>query len=177
MEALRTLFGRYGLPKRLVSDNGSQLTSNEFAHFLRANGIKHIRNAPYHPSSNGQAERFIQTLKRSLKASEKDGRALSHRLAEFLLSYRTTPHATTSRSPGELFLKRSLRTRFDLLRNPTGEVVEFKQAGQKQNRDRRSRLRSLFPGSPVMVRNYHGDVRWIPGTVLKNWDRLHTAST
>ena len=103
MEALRTLFGRYGLPKQLVSDNGPQFTSNEFAHFLRTNGIKHIRNAPYHPSSNGQAERFVQTLKRSLKASEKDGRALSHRLAEFLLSYRTTPHATTNRSPGSSF--------------------------------------------------------------------------
>ena len=106
-------------------------------------------------------------MKRSLKASEKEGRALSHRLAEFLLSYRTTPHATTNHLPGELFLKRSLRTRFDLLRNPTGEVVEFKQAGQKQYRDRRSRLRCLFSGSPIMVRNYHGDVRWIPGTILQ----------
>ena len=27
--------------------------------------------------------------------------------------------------------------------------------------------RCLFQGSPVMVRNYHGDTKWIPGTVLK----------
>ena len=46
-------------------------------------------------------------------------------------------------------------------------MVESKQAGQKQYRDRRSKLRCLFPGSPVMVRNYHGDARWIPGTVLQ----------
>ena len=106
-------------------------------------------------------------MKRSLKASRNDGRSLSHRLAEFLLSYRTTPHATTNSSPGELFLKRSFRTRFDLLRNPTKGFVECKQAEQKQHHDRRSKLRCLFPGSQVKVRNYHGDTKWIPGTVLK----------
>ena len=59
IEALRTLFGRYGLPTKLVSDNGSQFISSEFAHFLHSNGVKHIRSAPYHPSSNGQVERVV----------------------------------------------------------------------------------------------------------------------
>ena len=108
MEALRTLLGHYELPQRLVSDNRPQFVSSEFAYFLSTNGVKYIRNAPYHPSSNGRAERFVQTLKRSLKASEKDGRSLSHHLADFLLMYCTTPHATTNRSPCELFLKRTL---------------------------------------------------------------------
>ena len=101
IEAICTLFGRYGLPTQLVSENGSQFTSSEFVHFLRANGVKHIRSAPYHPSSNGQAERFVQTIKRSLRASRNHGRSLSHRLANFLLIYRTTPHATTNANPGE----------------------------------------------------------------------------
>ena len=100
IEALRTLFRRYGLPTQLVSDNGSQFISSEFVHFLCSNGVKHIRSVPYHSSSNGQAERFVQTMKRSLKASRNDGRFLSHHLVEFLLSYRTTPHATTNSSPG-----------------------------------------------------------------------------
>ena len=73
MEALLTLFGPYGLPKQLVSDNGPQFTCSEFIQFLCTNGIKLIRSAPYHPSSNWQAERFIQTLKSSLRASENDG--------------------------------------------------------------------------------------------------------
>ena len=128
IEALCTLFGRYGLPTQLVSNNGSQFISSEFVHFLHLNGVKHIRSVPYHPSSNGQAESFVQTMKRSLKASKNDGRSLSHRLAEFFLSYRTPTHATTNRSPGEVFLKRSLRTRFDVLRSPTKEFVELKRA-------------------------------------------------
>ena len=114
IEALRSLFGRYGLPEQLVSDNGRQFTSSEFMQFMRANEIKHIRSPAYHPASNGQVERFVQTMKRSLKSSERDGRSLSHRLSEFLLSYHITPHTTTNCSPSELFLKRPLRTKFDL---------------------------------------------------------------
>ncbi|XP_056132888.1 uncharacterized protein K02A2.6-like, partial [Lampris incognitus] len=54
---LRGLFSRHGLPHILVSDNGPQFCSEEFATFLKANGVKHIRSAPYHPATNGLAER------------------------------------------------------------------------------------------------------------------------
>ena len=57
---LRHLFASYGLPEQVVSDNGPQFTSSDFASFLQANGVKHIRSAPYHPSSNGIAERFVR---------------------------------------------------------------------------------------------------------------------
>ena len=49
---LKRVFAAYGLPEQLVSDNGPQFVSHEFADFLRANGVKYIRTAPYHPSSN-----------------------------------------------------------------------------------------------------------------------------
>ena len=118
-EALQALFARYGLPEQIVSDNGAQFTSQEFSDFVQANGIKHIRSAPYHPSTNDQAERFVQTFKRAMKAGEREGRSLKTRLAQFLLSYRSTPHATTNVSPSELFLQRKIRTRFDLLKPST----------------------------------------------------------
>ena len=66
VEVLQVLFAKYGLPEQLVSDNGPQFTSEDFAYFMKANGIKHIRSAPYHPSSNGLAERFVQTFKRAI---------------------------------------------------------------------------------------------------------------
>ena len=137
IETLHTLFGCYGLPTHLVSDNGSQFISSEFVNFLHSNGVKHIRSVRYHPSSNGQADSFVQTLKRSLKATKMDGRSLSHHLAEFLLSYCTTPHATTNSSSGQLFLKHSLQTRFELLRSRTKGFVEYKQPEQKQHHDLR----------------------------------------
>ena len=51
IEVLRELFSSYGLPEQVVSDNGPQFVSAEFETFMRNNGIKHIRCAPYHPSS------------------------------------------------------------------------------------------------------------------------------
>ena len=66
---LQRLFSTYGIPTQLVSDNGPQFTSEEFTSFMKRNGIKHIRSAPYHPSTNGTAERFVQTFKKAMKAS------------------------------------------------------------------------------------------------------------
>ncbi len=40
-----------GLPVQLVSNNGPQFISTEFAEFLEGNEVKHIRSAPYHPPS------------------------------------------------------------------------------------------------------------------------------
>ena len=48
IKPLRTLFTKYRLPEQLVSDNRPQFTSEEFANFIKANGIKHICSAPYH---------------------------------------------------------------------------------------------------------------------------------
>lgn len=100
----------------LSSYNGPQFTANEFSDFMKANGVKHIRTAPYHPASNGEAERFVQTFKHSLKAGKNDSGTLHQKLTRFLLTYRSTPHSTTGVSPAELFLKHQLRTRLDILR-------------------------------------------------------------
>ena len=98
LEVLHNLFTAYGLPKQLVSDNGPQFTSSEFEVCMKANGIKHIRTAPYHPASNGETERFVQTSKRAMRAAEKDTGTLNNKLARFLLTYWTTPRATVGLS-------------------------------------------------------------------------------
>ena len=51
IEKLREMFATHGLPATLVSDNGSNFTSSEFQEFMKKNGIKHIKVAPYHPTS------------------------------------------------------------------------------------------------------------------------------
>ena len=119
IERLEEMFSRYGLPEQLVSDNGAQFVAEEMEAFLKKNGIQHMKSAPYHPSTNGLAQRFVQTLKHSLKAS-----ACSFlKLHSFLLTYRNTPHSTTKAAPAELLLKRALRTKLDCVRPPARLVA------------------------------------------------------
>ena len=53
IQHLRQLFARFGIPESIVSDNGPQFAAEEFCQFCHLNGVKHLRVAPYHPSSNG----------------------------------------------------------------------------------------------------------------------------
>ena len=52
---LQGMFATHGIPDIIVSDNGTVFTSDEFETFMKLNGIRHIKSAPYHPSTNGLA--------------------------------------------------------------------------------------------------------------------------
>ena len=90
IQALRDMLARWGIPEQLVSDNGPQFTSDEFRVFMQSNGVKHIRTAPYHPATNGAAERLVQTVKRALHTGLQRGTVLEHCLSSFLLQYQNT---------------------------------------------------------------------------------------
>ena len=56
------MFTIQGLPQQLVSDNGPQFVSDQFAQFLKQNGIKHFRSSPYHPSTNGLSSCHVYSI-------------------------------------------------------------------------------------------------------------------
>ena len=72
IDELRLIFAEHGLPEQLVSDNGPQ---EQFARFTRQNGIKHILVPPYHPASNGAAERSVRVVKAALEKQVLQGTA------------------------------------------------------------------------------------------------------
>ncbi|XP_043243059.1 uncharacterized protein K02A2.6-like [Amphibalanus amphitrite] len=112
---MRDIFARLGLPVQLVTDNGPQFASQEFAAFVRSNGIRHTRVAPHHPSSNGLAERAVGTVKNALRVCAAAGGGVDLSLSRALLAYRVTPHAATGRTPAEMLFGRNLRTRMNLM--------------------------------------------------------------
>ena len=113
IQKLRILFATPGIPEIIVSDNGTGFISSEFQAFIKRNGIRHVTSAPYHPASNGLAERAVQTFKSGLqKAPTGDWEA---QLARFLFKYKNTPHTTTGTTPAELLMGRKPRTHHSLL--------------------------------------------------------------
>ena len=97
IQELRSVFATHGLPEIIVSDNGTAFTSSEFQEFTSKNGIRHIKTAPYHPASNGLAERAVQTFKEGLKKLTEG--SVETKLSRFLFQYRLTPHSITGKSP------------------------------------------------------------------------------
>jgi hypothetical protein len=123
IEKLREIFAIHGLPKTVVSDNGTNFSSSEFELFMNQNGIKHIKVSPYHPASNGQAEWTVRVFKEGIEKME--GGSLKTKLGRFLLKYRITPHSTTGVPPAQLLMNRKLHTHLDLIHpNVSDRVLE-----------------------------------------------------
>ena len=67
IDKLQLSFASFGLPQVLVSNNGSAFSSAEFQSSMKQSGITHAKTVPYHPASNGLAERAVKTFKSTLK--------------------------------------------------------------------------------------------------------------
>ncbi|KAK3751535.1 hypothetical protein QZH41_019421, partial [Actinostola sp. cb2023] len=165
IEKLRETFANHGLPKTIVSDNGSNFTSAEFEQFTVKNGIKHIKVAPYHPASNGQAERAVRIFKEGFEKME--GGSIRTKLSRFLLRYRITPHSTTGVPPAQLLMKRHLRTQLDLVRPSVGDRVQTKQEQQKAIHDNHAKARDIQIDDPVYIRDFREKKAWLPGVVIE----------
>ncbi|KXJ23209.1 Uncharacterized protein K02A2.6 [Exaiptasia diaphana] len=168
IEVLRNLFARFGIPEQLVSDNGPQFVSDEFQTFMKSNGIRHITSAPYHPATNGLAERSVQTFKQALKSMEGSSSPLKEKLAKFLINYRNTPHLTTGESPAQMMLGRPLRTRLDLVKPNRNRKMLNKQHEQSMQSalHNATPARQIALGDTVMARDYRGDYKWRQGPLM-----------
>ena len=165
IEKLRQLFAVHGLPDKVISDNGTCFTSTEFADFMKKNGIRHSTTAPYHPSSNGLAERAVRTFKEAMKRAESG--SIETKISRFLFRYRNTPHSTTGRSPAELLLGRKPKTHLDKLRPDIASRVNDHQEKQKLAHDQHAKHRSFRVGEEVYVKNFASNTpKWLRGKIL-----------
>ena len=116
IERLRTLFSTHGIPEVVVSDNGTTFTSADFSEFMKKNGIRHVKVAPHHTSSNGLAERAVKTFKEGMKKCiSSSSESIECCLARVLFQYRITPHSTSGVSPSQLLFGRRIRSHLDFI--------------------------------------------------------------
>ena len=158
---LRQIFSIHGLPQVSVSENGPAFVGEEFKKFLKKNGVKHVYSAPYHPASNGQAERMVRTFKEAL-ATMKQG-DLQVKLDRLLYKYRIMPHSTTGKTPAELMFNREIRTPFHLLQPGS---MSTQSAPLTQNQEK-PKTREFQEKESVWARNFGVGEKWIPGVIKK----------
>ncbi|KAL3117007.1 hypothetical protein niasHT_002966 [Heterodera trifolii] len=156
-------------PETIVSDNGTQFSSKEFADFTQTNGIIHCFSAPYNPMSNGQAERFVDSFKRTFRKLKGEGALSAEIIETFLTAYRTTPNDTLQecKSPAEAFLGRKVRTTLDLLRPPQFQPMERDELMERRlNKRFGAKPREFGPGDKIFARHRISQ-NWRPGNVVK----------
>lgn len=162
IKTMRRMFASQGLPDVLISDNGRTFTSEEFNLFLKKNGIRHLYTPPYHPASNGQIERAVQTFKNKLKKLANCSISWSEKLAKTLYFLRTVPNSCTNKTPAEMLNGRKYRTAVSALHPdsaPSRAHEQLERAAQ------RPCARAFQPGQPVLVRMYNGGSKWQKATV------------
>ena len=160
MAVLRKLFATHGIPRTVVSDNGSGFVSAELQEFFSRNGIRHICSAPYHPSSNGQAERYVRIFKEMLR-SLKEG-DVEAKLCRLLFRYRLTPQTTTGQSPSELLMNRRVRSALSQMRPDLDGRVRDRQRSKQVKP-----VRVFTVGQEVLVANFGGCTKWVRGVVTE----------
>ncbi len=157
INAMKSIFATHGIPDVLMSDNGPQYSSHEFAAFTKEYGFTHVTSSPRFPQSNGQAERAVRTLKGIL--AKGDDPYLG------LLAYRSTALQNGS-SPSELLMGRKLQTTLPTapgqLQPPQGGDPQLqekeakyreKQADNYKRRHRATDLPVLAQGCDVWIRD------------------------
>ena len=87
IKQMKSIFSRFGIPEKVVSDNGPQYSSSEFTKFASDYGFKHTTSSPKYPQSNGLAERSVQTIKRIFQKCK--GNKTDPHLG--ILEYRNSP--------------------------------------------------------------------------------------
>ncbi len=179
-EALFSMISRVGIPKEILTDQGTAFMSWTIRELYGLLGIKSVRTSVYHPQTDGLVERFNRTLKTMIrKFVHEDAKNWDKWLEPLLFAVREVPQASTGFSPFELLYGRQPRGVLDVLRetweegpseskNEIQHVLDLRtklhtlgqlsmenllQAQDKQSRlyNRGARLRNFTPGDKVLV--------------------------
>ena len=174
------MFTRVGIPRTLLTDQGTPFVSRIMKELCQLFNVQTLRTSVYHPQTDGLVERFNRTLKGMLrKVVSRDGKDWDLLLPYLLFAVREIPQSSTGFSPFELLYGRHPRGILDILKETweeqgvTGTNVlqyvedmrvrmaqiaplvrqhmEQAQSRQKSYYDQRALVRQFERGDRVMV--------------------------
>ena len=180
IDQLKAIFCRNGFPTTIVSDNGPQFVSAQFAKFVKQQGIQHVKASPYHPQGNGVVERMHGTLNSIVaRCIEKKGN-WAEIVPMALYFMRCTPNKSAGVSPfllkhgwepitplqllykgwaqqslGDIDLEQWVMENSERVQNlRDNAVVSYKQCSKmrKEQWDVKAKPREFKPGDKVLMR-------------------------
>ena len=191
-----SFFQHYGLPDKLISDQGANFESGVIQELCKLLGVQKIRTTPYHPQTNGSCERFNRTLIGMIGtlATEEKSKWPSS-LKRLVHAYNSSVNRMTGFSPFFLMFGRSPRLPIDIelglkmparvKSHPTSTYVknlkrklnwahkiafqhrEKSSGGNKKSYDKRVKCSKLEEGDACLVRT----VAWSGKHKLQDrWD-------
>ena len=143
-QALFQIIFRVGIPKEILTDQGTSFMSRTLRELYKLLGIRSIRTSVYHPQTDGLVERFNRTLKSMIwKFVHDESRNWDKWLVPLLFAVREVPQASTGFSPFELLFSRKPRGVLNLIKENWEEGPSSSKNEIQYVMDRRAKLHTL----------------------------------
>ena len=112
------MFGTFGVPEILSSDEGPEFMATATEDFLVCWGVKRRQSSVYFPQSNGQADVAVKKVKRLFKSCKDPRGGLNNdQFLRGMLQLRNTPDPETKMSPAQVLFGRTPRDAFNFVNN------------------------------------------------------------
>ncbi|XP_068213402.1 uncharacterized protein [Palaemon carinicauda] len=169
-EALVDMFSRVGVPEEILSDLGTQFTSDCMKEVARLLSMRQLTTTPYHPMCNGLVEKFNGTLKQMLKKLCQEKPNQWHRyINAVLFAYREVPQESTGFSPFEILYGRSDEELLEIAPTSGSETIKDIMFGLNLDLHQERQIKEL-------VREYEDIFTDIPGTSNKGEHKIELTS-
>jgi hypothetical protein len=172
---------RYGTPRRLFSDQGSNFQSKLFKEVCQLLEIDKSRTTPYHPQSDGLVERTNRTIEAMMSMFVSPGqRDWDEYLPYIMMAYRSAIQETTGYFPNQMMLGReaelpidliigtppdeervktgveyveAMHTKMQVVYNKARDNIQLRSDRQKRNYDLKTQMKRYERGDAIWLHN------------------------